>query len=207
MGRTDMIVNGPSDCLLFLTASKTNGLEGRPFCARTTDGGLTWRFLSFIGPEPTGYAIMPSTVRLSATDLVTTIRRLRQAQELDRRLCLARRRPDLVVPVHAGARYRRGQPAQPAPSRRRPALPDLRPPRLAVRNPGPSQQRPGQDLGQPDRACATTAAPPTSAMSGRSSAPTARSWPSTTTTTAPAPTATSRPRSGTRGNREIVLYN
>ena len=33
MGRTDMIVNGPGDCHLFLTASKTNGLEGRPFCA------------------------------------------------------------------------------------------------------------------------------------------------------------------------------
>ncbi len=126
MGRTDIIVNGPSDCLLFLTASKANGLEGRPFCARTTDGGLTWRFLSFIGPEPTGYAIMPSTVRLSPTDLVTTIRRLDMPQELDRCLCLARRRPDLVVPVHAGARHRRGQPAQPAPPRRRPALPDLR---------------------------------------------------------------------------------
>jgi BNR repeat-like domain len=51
-------------------------VEGRPFAARTTDGGLTWRFLSFIGPEPTGYAIMPSTVRVSPTDLVTTIRRL-----------------------------------------------------------------------------------------------------------------------------------
>ena len=76
MGRTDMIVNGPRDCFLFLTASKANSLEGRPFCARTTDGGLTWRFLSFIGPEPTGYSIMPSTVRLSATDLVSTIRRL-----------------------------------------------------------------------------------------------------------------------------------
>jgi BNR repeat-like domain len=76
MGRTDMIVNGPGDCHLFLTASKTDSLEGRPFCARTTDGGLTWRFLSFIGPEPAGYAIMPSTVRLSATDLVTTIRQL-----------------------------------------------------------------------------------------------------------------------------------
>ena len=63
MGRTDMIVNGPSDCLLFLTASKKNGLEGRPFCARTTDGGLNWQFLSFIGPEPTGYSIMPSSVR------------------------------------------------------------------------------------------------------------------------------------------------
>jgi hypothetical protein len=74
MGRTDMIVDGPRDCLLFLTASKTNGLEGRPFCARTTDGGLNWRFLSFIGPEPTGYAIMPSSVRLSSSDLVSTVR-------------------------------------------------------------------------------------------------------------------------------------
>jgi hypothetical protein len=76
MGRTDMIVNGPRDCILVLTASKTDGLEGRPFAARTTDGGLTWRFLSFIGPEPTGYSIMPATVRLSPTHLLTTIRRL-----------------------------------------------------------------------------------------------------------------------------------
>jgi hypothetical protein len=75
MARTDYIVDGPGRCTLFLTASKANGREGRPFCARTTDGGLSWQLLSFIGPEPTGYAIMPSTVRLSATDLVTTIRR------------------------------------------------------------------------------------------------------------------------------------
>ncbi len=75
MGRTDYLVNGPRDCLVFLTASKADGLEGRPFCAQTNDGGLTWRFLSFIGPEPTGYAIMPSTVRLSSDHLVTTIRR------------------------------------------------------------------------------------------------------------------------------------
>ncbi len=76
MGRTDYVVSGAGDCMLFLTASKSNGLEGRPFCARTADGGLTWQFVSFIGPEPLGYAIMPSTVRLSATDLVSTIRRL-----------------------------------------------------------------------------------------------------------------------------------
>jgi hypothetical protein len=76
MGRTDYIVAGPRDCMLFLTASKADGREGRPFGARTTDGGLSWRFLSFIGPEPTGYAIMPSTVRLSPTELVSTIRRL-----------------------------------------------------------------------------------------------------------------------------------
>jgi len=40
--RTDYLVDGPQDCLLFLTASKPNGREGRPFCARTTDGGRTW---------------------------------------------------------------------------------------------------------------------------------------------------------------------
>lgn len=76
MARTDYLVNGPGDCTLFLTASKSNSKEGRPFCARTTDGGLTWNFVSFIGPEPIGYAIMPSTVRVSSNELVTMIRRL-----------------------------------------------------------------------------------------------------------------------------------
>ncbi len=76
MGRTDYLIAGPRDCLLFLTASKANGREGRPFCARTTDGGKSWRFVAFIGPEPSGYAIMPSTVRLGPAELVTTIRRL-----------------------------------------------------------------------------------------------------------------------------------
>jgi predicted neuraminidase len=72
--RTDYIVNGPHDCMLFLTASKSNGLEGRVICVRTTDGGLTWDFVSNIGPEPAGYAIMPATVRLSDTDLLSTVR-------------------------------------------------------------------------------------------------------------------------------------
>ena len=78
MARTDYIVNGPSECTLFLTASKENGKEGRPFCARTTDGGMTWKFLSFIAPEPkgVGYSIMPSTVRISPTELVCTVREL-----------------------------------------------------------------------------------------------------------------------------------
>jgi hypothetical protein len=73
--RTDYIVDGPGECLLFLTAAKQNRREGRPICVRTTDGGKTWTLVSTIGPEPAGYAIMPSTVRLSARDLVTTIRR------------------------------------------------------------------------------------------------------------------------------------
>jgi hypothetical protein len=74
--RTDYIVDGPSECTLFLTASKRNGREGRPICVRTTDGGKTWTFLSYIGPEPAGYAIMPSTLRLGPGELLTAIRRL-----------------------------------------------------------------------------------------------------------------------------------
>lgn len=73
--RTDYIVNGKHDCMLFLTAAKKNGEEGRPFCARTTDGGITWNFISWIAPEPTGFSIMPSTVRLSETTLLTAVRR------------------------------------------------------------------------------------------------------------------------------------
>lgn len=72
--RTDYIVNGKDDCMLFLTAGKANRREGRPLCVRTTDGGANWKFVSWIGPEPAGFAIMPSTVRLSPTDLVTTLR-------------------------------------------------------------------------------------------------------------------------------------
>ena len=80
--RTDYLVNGKHDCLVFVTASKRNGREGRPVCLRTVDGGHTWRLISAIGPEPAGYAIMPSTVRLSPTDILTTIRRREEDQKL-----------------------------------------------------------------------------------------------------------------------------
>jgi hypothetical protein len=73
--RTDYLVNGKSDCMLFLTASKSNDREGRPICVRTMDGGKSWEFVGYIGPEPKGYAIMPSTVRLGPQKLLTTIRR------------------------------------------------------------------------------------------------------------------------------------
>ncbi len=73
--RTDYIVNGKHDALIFITAGKKNRREGRSLCARTTDGGVTWEFVSWIGPEPKGFAIMPSTVRLSDTELYTTLRR------------------------------------------------------------------------------------------------------------------------------------
>ena len=72
--RTDYIVKNGKECTVFLTASKANGREGRPFAARTKDGGLQWEFLSFIGPEPAGFAIMPSSLRLRDGSLLTTVR-------------------------------------------------------------------------------------------------------------------------------------
>ncbi len=74
--RTDYLVNGPSDCTVFLTAAKPNGREGRVLCVRTRDGGKTWNKLGWVTPEPEGddYAIMPATVRLSPRTLFTAVR-------------------------------------------------------------------------------------------------------------------------------------
>jgi hypothetical protein len=74
LARTDYLIEGPREALVFLSQSKTNGREGRPLCARTRDGGVNWEFVSYIGPEPAGFAIMPSTVRLAAHKLLTTVR-------------------------------------------------------------------------------------------------------------------------------------
>lgn len=76
--RTDLIVLGQRDCLMFGSCGKKNdGKEGRVFCARTTDGGITGALVSYIGPEPVegGYAIMPSSLRLKDGSLLTIIRR------------------------------------------------------------------------------------------------------------------------------------
>jgi hypothetical protein len=73
--RTDYLVDGRRSLTAFLTAAKSDGFEGRPFCARTTDGGLTWRMVSWIGPEPRGYSIMPASVRLGPRSILVAVRR------------------------------------------------------------------------------------------------------------------------------------
>jgi hypothetical protein len=72
--RTDYLVTGKHECLLFLTAAKRDGQEGRPLCVKTADGGKSWQFVAWIADEPLGYAIMPATVRLSASELLSAIR-------------------------------------------------------------------------------------------------------------------------------------
>jgi len=82
--RTDFIVNNKHDAFFFLTASKSNNREGRVICGRTTDGGKTFEFVSYVGPEPNGFSIMPSTLRLSETDMLCMIRRRSGPMEKER---------------------------------------------------------------------------------------------------------------------------
>jgi len=72
--RTDYLVDGKHTATFMLTAAKQNREEGRVFCARTTDGGLTFDFIGWVADEVAGYEIMPSTVRISSTHLVTATR-------------------------------------------------------------------------------------------------------------------------------------
>ena len=73
--RTDYLVEGPQQCKLFLTAAKSNGKEGRIFCAETTDGGRSFELRSYVGPEPEGFAIMPASVRLPSGAILVAVRR------------------------------------------------------------------------------------------------------------------------------------
>jgi hypothetical protein len=72
--RTDYLVLDAQTCLLFLTANKTNGEEGRVFCARLS--GESIQFVSWIGDELPGddFAIMPASVRLDDRRILVTIR-------------------------------------------------------------------------------------------------------------------------------------
>jgi len=72
--RTDYLVDGPQELSTFVNAAKENGREGRIAHVRTTDGGVTWERVSWIGEEPEGFDIMPSTVRISEDEILTVIR-------------------------------------------------------------------------------------------------------------------------------------
>ena len=74
--RTDYLVDGPKTMTIFLTAAKANQKEGRVIAARATDGGKTWTRLAYVHDEPEGneFGIMPSSVRLSPTSILTSVR-------------------------------------------------------------------------------------------------------------------------------------
>ena len=68
--RADYIVNGPNECLFFFTASP------RPICARTTDGGKSIEYVSWMVPFHRARSIMPSTVRTCDSRLVAAVREI-----------------------------------------------------------------------------------------------------------------------------------
>ena len=72
--RTDYIVDGKQSLTVFVTTAKSNKKEGRVALVRTMDGGLTWKLESWITKEHGGFDIMPSSLRLSDTELLTTTR-------------------------------------------------------------------------------------------------------------------------------------
>lgn len=74
--RTDYIVLGKHDMLLFVSVPKTDRKEGMPVALRTKDGGKTWSVQGMIGTEPQvgEYSIMPSTVRAYGERLLTVVR-------------------------------------------------------------------------------------------------------------------------------------
>jgi len=75
MARTDYLVQGKHDLLAFVTAAKPGRREGRVICVRTQDGAKSWNLVSFVGPEPPDFAIMPSTVELAPGMLLMAVRR------------------------------------------------------------------------------------------------------------------------------------
>lgn len=75
--RTDYIVDGSGEALVFLTAQTISGQElgSRVFVARTGDGGRTFQFLSWIdGGDERAFSIMPAGVRLSEGELLVANR-------------------------------------------------------------------------------------------------------------------------------------
>ena len=78
--RTDYLIQGEQEALLFLTANKADGDEGKVICVRTEDGGQNFRLMSEVGGEPRDsgdFAIMPAGLQLP-TGRILCARRCRE---------------------------------------------------------------------------------------------------------------------------------
>jgi hypothetical protein len=96
--RTDYLVNGPNECLFFLSAKDKRVkavLQDRSFCAQTTDGGKSLKFMSWMAETDTIRSVMSSTVRMSENHLITALRR-RYDPPLDQKKML----PKNYITVH-----------------------------------------------------------------------------------------------------------
>ena len=84
--RTDYLVSSTGDCHFFLSAKEDRvqaGIRDRALCARTTNGGESIEFVSWMTHDIEVRSVMPSTVRISETHLVTALRRRYDAKQQD----------------------------------------------------------------------------------------------------------------------------
>jgi hypothetical protein len=73
--RTDYIVNSKDECTFFLTAAREDGGEGAGvFLVRTSDGGKTFDFISWVARSEEAEIIMPSSIRVDSNTLLTAVR-------------------------------------------------------------------------------------------------------------------------------------
>jgi hypothetical protein len=81
--RTDYIVNSSKEAFFFMS-SRNNGWidkEDYTYMAKSSDGGATFSFVSRIAPGDLDRNVMPSSVRVSPTRLVTCVRRNRDKND------------------------------------------------------------------------------------------------------------------------------
>lgn len=79
--RTDYIINGSRSLMDFVSVG-----VGRVGVFQTKDGALSWKLLSWIGPDRTdtlrqGFLTMPSSVRLSKNEILTVIRQREDSKQ------------------------------------------------------------------------------------------------------------------------------
>ena len=95
--RTAYLVSSPRECLVFLSVRKKEGEKlgqmqlsatDKVFLARTTDGGKSFEFVSWIVSFKDPYrAVMPAPVRISSDKLVTAIRRRNLRKDIYDDIC------------------------------------------------------------------------------------------------------------------------
>jgi hypothetical protein len=76
--RTDYIVTGQHECFIFISAQDVGDSNRRRLaCIKTSDGGLSFDFVSWITPQTNQYnAIMPCTIRLDGNRFLLAFRRI-----------------------------------------------------------------------------------------------------------------------------------
>ena len=81
--RTDYVVTGKHEALMLFSSRRPRKFgTDRLFCARTTDGGQSFQFLSWIvPPTDSARAVMPETFQLDNGTLVTAMRRKKKTED------------------------------------------------------------------------------------------------------------------------------